>query len=89
MELDNAKAAKERLTGKLVTVTARAGKEGKLFGAVTAKEIAAAVSSQYGLDVDKRKVELDGEIRAFGTFEFDLKLHPGVVARMKVMVKEA
>ena len=89
VELDNAKAAKERLTGKLVTVTARAGKEGKLFGAVTAKEIAAAVSSQYGLDVDKRKVELDGEIRAFGTFEFDLKLHPGVVARMKVMVKEA
>ena len=85
----HAKAAKERLTGKLVTVTARAGKEGKLFGAVTAKEIAAAVSSQYGLDVDKRKVELDGEIRAFGTFEFDLKLHPGVVARMKVMVKEA
>lgn len=89
VELDNAKAAKERLTGKLVTVTARAGKEGKLFGAVTAKEIAAAVSSQYGLDVDKRKVELDGEIRAFGTFEFDLKLHPGVVARMKVMVNEA
>ena len=89
VELDNAKAAKERLTGKLVTVTARAGKEGKIFGAVTAKEVAAAVSSQYGLDVDKRKVELDGEIRAFGTFEFDLKLHPGVVARMKVMVKEA
>ena len=89
VELDNAKADRERLNGKMVTVTARAGKEGKLFGAVTAKEVASALSQQYGLNVDKRKVELPGEIRAFGTFEFDLKLHPGVVAKMKVMVKEA
>ena len=51
--------------------------------------MASALSQQYGLNVDKRKVELPGEIRAFGTFEFDLKLHPGVVAKMKVMVKEA
>ncbi|HIT78911.1 MAG TPA: 50S ribosomal protein L9 [Candidatus Faecivivens stercorigallinarum] len=89
VELENAKAACAELTGKLVTVTARAGKEGKLFGAVTAKEIAAAVASQYKIDVDKRKIGLSAEIKAFGTFEFDLKLHTGVVAKMKVMVKEA
>jgi large subunit ribosomal protein L9 len=89
VELDQAIANKENLTGKTVTVTAKAGKEGKLFGSVTAKEIAAAVTAQYKVDVDKRKVGLDGEIKAFGTYEFDLKLHAGVVAKMKVMVKEA
>lgn len=89
VELDQAIANKENLTGKTVTVTAKAGKEGKLFGSVTAKEIAAAVSNQYKIDVDKRKIDLDGDIKAFGTYEFDLKLHAGVVAKMKVMVKEA
>ena len=89
VELENAIAAKDNLTGKTVTVTARAGKEGKLFGSVTAKEIAAAVQNQYKIDVDKRKIGLASEIKAFGTFEFDLKLHTGVVAKMKVMVKEA
>ena len=89
VELDQAIANKENLTGKTVTVTAKAGKEGKLFGSVTVKEIAAAVSSQYKIDVDKRKIDLDGDIKAFGTYEFDLKLHAGVVAKMKVMVKEA
>ena len=89
VELDQAIANKENLTGKTVTVTAKAGKEGKLFGSVTAKEIAAAVSSQYKIDVDKRKIDLDGDIKAFGTYEFDLKLHAGVVAKMKVMVQEA
>lgn len=89
VELENAIAAKDNLTGKTVTVTARAGKEGKLFGSVTAKEVAAAVQNQYKIDVDKRKIGLVSEIKAFGTFEFDLKLHTGVVAKMKVMVKEA
>ena len=89
VELENAIAAKDNLTGKTVTVTARAGKEGKLFGSVTAKEIAAAVQNQYKIDVDKRKIGLASEIKAFGTFEFDLKLHTGVVAKMKVMVQEA
>ena len=89
VELENAIAAKDNLTGKTVTVTARAGKEGKLFGSVTDKEIAAAVQNQYKIDVDKRKIGLVSEIKAFGTFEFDLKLHTGVVAKMKVMVKEA
>ena len=89
VELENAIAAKDNLTGKTVTVTARAGKEGKLFGSVTAKEIAAAVQNQYKIDVDKLKIGLVSEIKAFGTFEFDLKLHTGVVAKMKVMVKEA
>ena len=88
VELDAARANKERLDGKSVTVVAKAGTGGRLFGAVTAKEIAAALKSEYKLDVDKKKITFDGEIKAFGTFSFELKLHNGVVAQMKVVVKE-
>lgn len=89
VELEEAQRAQKELEGKTVTVSARAGKEGRLFGAVTAKEVATALNEQYKLSVDKRKVSLSAEIKAFGTYEFELKLHTGVVAKMKVMVKEA
>lgn len=89
VELDAARANKERLDGKSVTVLAKAGSGGRLFGAVTSKEIAAALKNEYKIDVDKKKIALSGEIKAFGTFSFDLKLHNGVVAAMKVVVKEA
>ncbi|HIQ58270.1 MAG TPA: 50S ribosomal protein L9 [Candidatus Merdivicinus intestinavium] len=89
VELDAAVANRDRLHGKSVTVTAKAGAGGKLFGAVTSKEIATALKAEYSLDVDKKKIAVDGEIKAFGTYSFDLKLHNGVVAAMKVVVKEA
>lgn len=89
VELEEAQKAQKELEGKTVTVSARAGKEGRLFGAVTAKEVATALNEQYKLSIDKRKVSLSAEIKAFGTYEFELKLHTGVVAKMKVMVKEA
>ena len=88
MELDNAKAEKERLDGQIVHVTAKAGNGGKLFGAVTAKEIASSLKQEYKLEVDKKKITLSSEIKAFGTFSFDVKLHNGVVAAMKVQVSE-
>lgn len=89
VELEEAQKAQKELEGKTVAVTAKAGKEGRLFGAVTAKEVAAALNEQYKLSIDKRKVSLSSEIKAFGTYEFELKLHTGVVAKMKVMVTEA
>ena len=89
VELDAARANKERLDGKSVTVLAKAGSGGRLFGAVTSKEIAAALKNEYKVDVDKKKIALSGEIKAFGTFSFDLQLHNGVVAAMQVVVKEA
>lgn len=88
VELDNAKAQKEHLDGQTVHVQAKAGNGGKLFGAVTAKEIATALKEEYKVEIDKKKVTLQGEIKAFGTFNFDVKLHNGVVATMKVQVSE-
>lgn len=89
VELEEAQKAQKELDGKTVTVRAKAGKEGRLFGAVTAKEVTTALSEQYKITVDKRKVSLSMDIKAFGTYDFDLKLHAGVVAKMKVMVQEA
>ena len=54
------------INGKTVKLTAKAGAGGKLFGSVTAKEIAEAISKQYGAEVEKRKIVLDSDIKAFG-----------------------
>ena len=82
--LDEAKEAAKRLSDK----TARAGENGKLFGKVTSKEIAAAVEKEFGMEVNKKKISLEQDIKTFGTFTFELKLHPGVTAKMFVSVSE-
>ena len=69
-------------------MTAKAGKGGKLFGSVTAKEIAAELKKSFGIDVDKRKIALDGDIKSFGTYNAEIKLYTGVSASIKVMVTE-
>ncbi len=86
--LDDAKAEKEKLDGKTVHVTAKAGAGGRLFGAVTAKEVAEALKKEFKLEIDKKKITLASDIKAFGTFDFTVKLHNGVVASMKVQVSE-
>ena len=86
--LDEAKEASKRLSDKTVKVTARAGENGKLFGKVTSKEIAAAVEKEFGMEVNKKKISLEQDIKTFGTFTFELKLHPGVTAKMFVSVSE-
>ena len=62
--------------------------EGKLFGAVTGKEIAAALKEQYGMDVDSKKLVLDQPIKTFGSFEVKAKLGYEVSARFSVSVSE-
>ena len=84
----NANKSKEKLEDKIISITAKAGKNGKLFGSVTSKEISAEIKKQFGIDVDKRKVTIDGEIKAFGTYTCEVKLYQGVVAKIKVKVSE-
>lgn len=75
------------LGGKTVKVTARAGQNGKLFGSVTAKEVAQELESQYGIAADKRKLEME-DIKNFGTYPVTLKLPQGVTASFFVAVSE-
>lgn len=86
-EKATAQQAAEKIEGKTIKLTAKAGSSGKLFGSVTAKEIAGKVKEEYGIDVDKRKINV-GEIKQFGTYNATVKLFEGVKADFKVQVSE-
>lgn len=87
MEIAAAKASAEKLEGKTVRLTAKAGANGKLFGSVTAKDVAAAIAKQFSVELDKRKVVVE-DIKAFGTYPVEVKLYNGISAAMFVMVGE-
>lgn len=85
------KAAEEsaaKLEGKTVKLLARGGAGGKLFGSVSTKEIAEAIQKEFGLELDKRKISLDAEIKAYGTYTAEVKLYTGVSAKVYVVVSE-
>ncbi len=87
--LEAAKALAEELAGKQVEVKIKAGENGKTFGSVSTKEIAAAYLEQYGVELDKKKIQLPENIKSFGTFEVAIKLHPQVSGKLNVKVSEA
>ena len=64
------------------------GKDGRAFGSVSSKEIAAAVKAQMNLEVDKKKVQLKDAIKTLGTHTVPVKVHPKVTAELKVVVTE-
>lgn len=66
------------IVSKVVTLTARAGSEGKLFGSVTAADIAAAVEAQTGVEIDRRKLDLAEPVKTLGTHVIPVKLHADV-----------
>lgn len=86
-EIAAAKASAAKLEGKTVKMTAKAGANGKLFGSVTSKDVAALISNQFGIQLDKRKVVVD-DIKSFGTYPVEVKLYNGISASMFVMVGE-
>lgn len=87
VEKEAAMETAKRLEGKTVSLTAKAGAGGKLFGSVTTKEIADAIKKQYGAEVDKKKININ-EIKAFGTYTAEVKLYTGIAAKMTVEVGE-
>lgn len=88
-QIKQATASKNKLEGQVFKMTAKAGSNGRLFGSVTSKEIAQEIKKQYAISVDKRKVTLDTDIKAFGTYNATVKLYNGIVANIKVQVTEA
>jgi large subunit ribosomal protein L9 len=76
-----------RLVQTPVVVAARAGEEGRLFGSVTAADVADALSAQAGVRVDRRDVHLDEPIRSLGTHEVTVHLHPEVDPVLTVDVR--
>jgi len=84
--LDEAKAARDSLQSKPVVVTAKAGDSGRLFGAVTTAEIAAAVKATGGQSIDRRKIEIGQPIKSVGEYKVQLRMHPEVSATITVTV---
>jgi large subunit ribosomal protein L9 len=88
-ELDQARAGelKEQIQGKTVSLSAKAGEGGRLFGAITSKDIADALQKDFGILIDKKKIAMDSPIKQTGLSEVEIKLFPGVSALCKVDVK--
>ena len=68
--------------------SAKAGQGGRLFGSITAKQIAEEIKKQYNIPVDKRKVVLERDIKEFGTYSAEVKLFTGISAKIDVQVSE-
>lgn len=85
-ELKEAKAIAEKLNKITLKIKVKAGENGKLFGAVTAKEISEALKKDFNIDVDKKKILLNESIKTAGTTRVDVKLNEGVMANVLIMV---
>lgn len=89
VEKANANEIKNVINDKKVIIKTKAGASGKLFGAVTAAQIAENIDSQYKVKIDKKKIVLKNDIKNFGTYEAEIKLYAGISAKMTVEVAEA
>ena len=85
--LEEAEATKEKMEAVEVVLTAKAGENGKLFGSITSKDVAEALTMQHHIKLDKKKFVLPDGIKTLGTTTVDVKIHQGVTGKLKVTVK--
>ena len=88
-DLGHANEVRERLEKLTVRLSARAGSGGRLFGSITTGEVVSAVRSAGGPELDRRRVELPGHIKAVGAYQVQVRLHPEVVAKFALTVVAA
>jgi large subunit ribosomal protein L9 len=86
---EDAQALAATFDGRTISVSARAGEGGKLFGSVTSSDIADAVQAALGVELDRRKIALDDPLKELGLADVPVRLHPDVVATLHVEVVEA
>jgi large subunit ribosomal protein L9 len=87
-DTEAARKVAEAINGKTLKLTAKSGQGGKLFGSITSKEISEELKRSFNIDVDKKKIVLNSDIKAYGTYECELKLYNGVSAKIYVAVGE-
>ncbi|MDD4172326.1 MAG: 50S ribosomal protein L9 [Syntrophomonas sp.] len=85
-EKERAEALKQQLHGQKVEIKVKAGSGDKLFGAVTAKEIAESLQAAFGVTIDKKKIDTGDPIKHLGTHNIKLKIYPAVQADIKLVV---
>ena len=84
-----AQEVKSRLSGKVIKVAISCGEGGRLFGSVTAAQVAEALNAQYGAAVDKKNIKIDGNVKALGDYKVNVKLYTGVDCPMTLTVTGA
>ena len=85
---DNAVELSKVVEEQKVVIKVKCGEGGRLFGTVSTKEIVAAAKTQVNLELDKKKMQLSDPIKALGTYEIPVKLHPKVTGKFTVHVVE-
>jgi large subunit ribosomal protein L9 len=89
LEIAAAKEAAAKVKGKKVKISAKAGSNGKLFGSVTAGNVADALNEQFGVKVDKKKIALSTDIKNFGSYTAVIKFYNGITETIDIDVDEA
>ena len=87
MQKEEAIKIADRLNKLELTIKVKAGKNGKIFGGVTAKEISENLKAQYQIEVDKKKINLSETIKTLGTRTVEIKLYEGVIGKLKVNIE--
>jgi large subunit ribosomal protein L9 len=77
----------EKITGLSITLTSKAGEGGKLFGSITAQDVAEAIQVQHNIYVDKKKVQLSSHIKELGEYAVEIKVYSDIVANITVIVE--
>jgi len=85
-EIEHAESIRDSLKDVKLTISAKGGDNGKLFGSITSKEISAKLKADCNIDIDKKKFVLPDGIKNTGTFTIDIKLYPGITGKLKVNV---
>ncbi|WP_252234566.1 50S ribosomal protein L9 [Clostridium sp. ZS1] len=84
-EIEAAQKLAGELKGKEITIKTKIGESGKLFGAITSKDIASLIKTQYNVEIDKKKIVMD-TIKLVGNYDIEVKLYPEVSTKMKVNI---
>lgn len=85
-EVEEAQSEADKLRNKEINIIAKSGENGKLFGAITNKDIAVEIKNKFGMDIDKKKIVMD-TIKLAGAYDIEVKLYAEIAVKMKVIVK--
>ena len=85
-EKANARAIATKLSEVVVKISVNAGADGRLYGSITSKDIAEALAKQHGITIDKRKIVMSDPIKAYGTYNYDVRLYTEITGKIKVTV---
>ncbi len=88
LEKQAARDTAEKLKTVTVKIKAQAGADGRIYGSVTSKEIAEQLAAQHKITIDKRKINLTDPIKAFGTYQPEVKLYPEISGKITVVVSD-